>query len=110
MPPTLSSGGAGLPPTPPRSASPFFMAATVAGRRVPFFPPPPATVAIYSRRQQTVIIRMVLKNMAPVAKSLAAKLNVRCNKIRKFLPQMVGPFTGNAVLATNPSTRRTFAW
>lgn len=56
-----------------------------------------------------VIIRMILKSIAPVEKTLAAKLNVRRNKTRKILLQMIDPCTGNAVLATDPGGRRTFA-
>ncbi len=50
-----------------------------------------------------------LKSIVSVEKTLAAKLNVRRDKARKILPQMIDPCTGNAVLTTDPGGRRTFA-
>ena len=57
----------------------------------------------------SVTIRMILRRIASVEKTLAAKLNVRRDKARKILPQMIDPRTGNAVLTTDPGGRRTFA-
>jgi len=44
-----------------------------------------------------------------VEKTLAAKLEVRRNITGEFLPQIIGPLAGNAMLAGDPSCGGTFA-